>query len=240
MAAFLEQASPAVRESVGVTAAESRQPAALPRPVDVSVSRDLPSFGSELQRLHEVERGLQARFPDSEKGRLIRRYVALSMAEMEVEGSEELSGRGVVAELMKDPLASAQEARAVLGGLGSEAELERSAVLKLMDPIGTSAQALPVVDAILRTEIQRVIHPSALDSEHREARFSRLINDYGARVCEVDKQIQFLKLGLASQSDARLRELLEARLEALSRIGPAPAAEQWVSSDAAPAGEMSQ
>ncbi|MGZ3708421.1 MAG: hypothetical protein ACXWPM_06315, partial [Bdellovibrionota bacterium] len=97
---------------------------------------------------------------------------------------------------------------------------ERSAVIKLVNHLGTSDPMLPTVEGILMSEISRRA-PS--DQGAAQDLLGELVDSYTMLVSDTRKQIAFIQAGIDAQQDRRVQDLLQDRLEHLQRVYSADA-----------------
>ena len=124
MAAFL-QSSP----GVALTAAGKPRRAvanvpALPSVTDPLLPQDGPSHGlgnrGAVARAAEIERALEARYPHTELGAVLRRYVALSLAGIDTDYQPEFSRKRLLNELIKDTPHATDDVQSLLVGLAAQ------------------------------------------------------------------------------------------------------------------------
>ncbi len=209
VARYLDEAPAVSLQTLGVRASE---PAREIEPT----SPDATQAGQD--RLAQLESRISAHYPESVTGDLIRHYAALCLAEVDTDFRPDLSRQRLMNEIMKNPTSAAQDLKASLGMIPLENEVERSALLKLAEHIGTSEEVLPMVESILVSEMQRKGFPS--NDALAEARFAQLVDSYTLLVQDVGKQAQFVRSGLDSQEHSGIRQVLQNRLDVLTRMAP--------------------
>jgi hypothetical protein len=216
MVRFLEAAPPAtLRKLAGQGAAQGTESAP---------AGDATETG--LGKVEETERKIAAHYPATATGQLIRRYVALSLSEVDTDFRPDLSRNRAMNDLMQDAAGAASELRAALGNLAPDdlaTESERRALLTLAAHVGSNEAALPAVEGILTSEISR---RAGLDLNANEARLIQLIDSYTMLVSDPRKQVEFVRMGIQSQDDTRLRQTLENCLSGLVGAGGAAASDQ--------------
>jgi hypothetical protein len=207
MANYLETASP--RTVAALSGQRTDEGLAQPEaPVDATEAG--------LSRIDQTERRIASRYPHSQSGALIRRYVALSINDVHTDYQPELSRVRAMNDLMQNAYAAAVDLQFALGALGAsdaESEAERGALLKLAAHVGANEVARPVIEGILLTEIGR---RSGLEPGANEERLAGLVDSYTMLVADPRKQAEFVRIGIQYQEDPRAKRALEDTLESLN------------------------